>query len=89
MNRRNFLRAGSLAAGLALPALARARQSASTAAPSPLATPAPLAEPPAFAPTPETGWRRFELTSRIEPLPGDGPLRVWVPLPAMHETAWQ
>ena len=89
MNRRNFLRAGTLAAGLALPALARAQQSAATTATTPLATPAPLAEPPAFAPTPETGWRRFELTSRIEPLPGDGPLRVWVPLPAMHETAWQ
>ena len=89
MNRRNFLRAGSLAAGLALPALARARQPASAAVTAPLATPTPLAEPPAFAPTPETGWRRFELVSRIEPLPGDGPLRVWVPLPAMHETAWQ
>ena len=91
MNRRNFLRAGSLAAGLALPALARAQQSApaAVAAPAPLATPAPIAEPPAIAPTPETRRRRIELTSRIEPLPGDGPLRVWVPLPAMHETAWQ
>lgn len=89
MNRRNFLRAGTLAAGLALPALARAQQSAATTATTPLATPAPLAEPPAFAPTPDAGWRRFELTSRVEPLPGDGPLRVWVPLPAIHETAWQ
>ena len=42
MNRRNFLRAGSLA----LPALARAQQSApaAVAAPAPLATPAPIAE---------------------------------------------
>ena len=67
MNRRNFLRAGSLAAGLALPALARAQQSApaAVAAPAPLATPAPIAEPPAFAPTPETGWRRFELSRTL------------------------
>ena len=85
MNRRNFLRAGTLAAGLALPVLARAQAGHA----APLAAPAPNAEPPAFAPTPESGWRRFELVSRIEPLPGSDTLRVWVPLPSMHETAWQ
>lgn len=78
MNRRNFLRTGTLAAGLALPALARAQSAA------PAAT-----EPPAFAPTPDTGWRRFELVSRLEPLSGSDTLRVWVPLPSLHESAWQ
>lgn len=78
MNRRNFLRTGTLAAGLALPALARATTAS--------ATPAAGA---AFAPTPETGWRRFELTTRIEPLAADGATRVWVPLPAMNEADWQ
>ncbi|WP_345793976.1 transglutaminase domain-containing protein [Thauera sp. JM12B12] len=78
MNRRNFLRTGTLAAGLALPALARATAAS--------ATPAAGA---AFAPTPETGWRRFELTTRIEPLAADGATRVWVPLPAMNEADWQ
>lgn len=82
MNRRNFLRTGTLAAGLALPALARATSAGSTAVPAP-------ATRAAFAPTPENGWRRFELTTRIEPLAGDGATRVWVPLPTMNEADWQ
>lgn len=73
MNRRNFLRVSTLAAGVALPALGRA---ATPAAPAP------------FAPTPEAGWRRFELVSRLEPMPSAGSLRAWVPLPSMHEAQW-
>ncbi len=84
MNRRNFLRAGTLAAGFALPALARA-----TSATSVSGAALPAAGAAAFAPTPETGWRRFELATRIEPLAGDGTTRVWVPLPAMNEADWQ
>ena len=51
-------------------------------------TPTLVAWPP-FAPTPDTGWRRFEVTSRIEPRPPAGAFRVWVPLPAMNEADWQ
>ena len=84
MNRRHFIRSGAIAASLALPAIARATTSSS----APVATPA-AASALEFAPTPETGWRRFELTTRVEPLAGDGATRVWVPLPAMFEADWQ
>lgn len=76
MNRRNFFKTSALAAGLALPAIARATEGAGKAIPA------------AFAPTAAAGWREFEVTSRIEPLAGDGVLRVWVPLPSMHEAEW-
>ena len=85
MNRRHFIRSGAIAASLALPAIARATTSSS----APVATPAATASALEFAPTPETGWRRFELTTRVEPLAGDGATRVWVPLPAMNEADWQ
>ena len=84
MNRRHFIRSGAIAASLALPAIARATTSSS----APVATPA-AASALEFAPTPETGWRRFEVTTRVEPLAGDGATRVWVPLPAMNEADWQ
>lgn len=84
MNRRNFIRTGVAAASLALPAFARANS------PAPLSTPAPTAAGPVeFAPTPDSGWRRFEVKTRIEPLAGDGATRVWVPLPSMNEADWQ
>ncbi len=76
MNRRNFFKTSALAAGLALPAFARATEGAGKAIPA------------TFAPTAAAGWREFEVTSRIEPLAGDGVLRVWVPLPSMHEAEW-
>lgn len=72
MNRRNFFKTAALAASLATPAWARA----DSAAPAP------------FAPTPQSGWRQFEVVSRIEPKLADGATRVWIPLPAMHEGAW-
>jgi transglutaminase-like putative cysteine protease len=80
MNRRHFLKTSALAAAIAMPTVARA---ADAAAPAPAA----MAWPP-FAPTPDTGWRRFEVTSRIEPRPPAGAFRVWVPLPSMDEAAW-
>lgn len=77
MNRRNFLKTSALAAAIAMPAVARAADSA-----------APAASYPPFAPTPDTGWRRFEVTSRVEPSPAEGVIRAWVPLPSMDEAAW-
>ena len=86
MNRRNFIRSGAIAASLALPAFARANSS--TPAPA-AATSAAAGSAPEFAPSPDAGWRRFEVATRIEPLAGDGATRVWVPLPAMNEPDWQ
>ncbi|MBS0545756.1 MAG: transglutaminase domain-containing protein [Proteobacteria bacterium] len=81
MNRRNFLKTSAIAAAIAMPAVGRAAQLAAPAA-------AAMSHPP-FAPTPESGWRRFEVTTRIEPSPADGVIRVWVPLPSMDDAAWQ
>ena len=75
MNRRNFLKTTTLAATLAMPALtAKAAVGATPAAP--------------FAPSPEAGWRTFELTSHIEPQLTDGVLRAWVPLPSVDAAEW-
>ncbi|NMG75679.1 transglutaminase-like domain-containing protein [Aromatoleum diolicum] len=75
MNRRDFLKTSAIAAGLTLPAWSRA------------ATPDPVHQP-AFAPTPDNGWRVFELSSRIEPSATDGITRVWVPLPSVSDAEW-
>ncbi|MDD2874246.1 MAG: transglutaminase domain-containing protein, partial [Azoarcus sp.] len=77
MNRRNFLKTTTLAATLAMPAFAA--QAATSAA--------PLASA-AFAPSPEAGWRTFELTSRVEPQQTGGVLRAWVPLPSVDVAEW-
>ena len=74
MNRRNFFKTSALAASLAMPAWARAAEAAPAAAP--------------FAPNPAAGWRRFEVTTRIEPAQGDGVVRAWVPLPSLDEAEW-
>jgi hypothetical protein len=34
------------------------------------------------------GWRRFEVTSRIEILKAEGVTQVWVPLPCVDAPAW-
>ncbi len=75
MNRRDFVKSAALTASLGIPAFARAAGDAQTAA-------------AAFAPTPDTGWRRFEVTSRIAPKAGPDRVRVWVPLPSLSEPAW-
>ncbi|PKO57423.1 MAG: transglutaminase, partial [Betaproteobacteria bacterium HGW-Betaproteobacteria-19] len=75
MNRRNFLKTTTLAATLAMPGLA-----------AQAAVPATPAAP--FAPSPEAGWRTFELTSRVEPQQAGGVLRAWVPLPSVDAAEW-
>jgi len=75
MNRRNFLKTSAIAASLTLPAWSRA------AAPDAISL-------PAFAPTPDNGWRVFELVSRIEPAAADGFTRAWVPLPSVSDAEW-
>jgi transglutaminase-like putative cysteine protease len=81
MNRRDFVKTAALAAaGLGVPALARAAGDVATGAPG--------VAVPAFAPTPDTGWRHFEVTSRITPKAAADGVRVWVPLPSLSEPEW-
>ena len=82
MNRRRFFQATAVAASLALPALARATGA------TPMSTPPRTIARGEFAPDPSYGWRRFEVVTRIEPMPGQGVTRVWLPLPGMVENAW-
>ena len=42
----------------------------------------------AFEPSPEDGWRIFEVTHRVEVLKPEGTSRVWVPLPSVQERDW-
>lgn len=41
----------------------------------------------AFSPEP-SGWRQFELTTRIEISRSDQPVQVWVPVPSITEPGW-
>ena len=42
----------------------------------------------AFNPSPENGWRTFEVTLRVEVLKPEGATRVWLPLPSVQEKNW-
>jgi transglutaminase-like putative cysteine protease len=42
----------------------------------------------AFDPSPEAGWRTFEVTHRVEVLQAEGATRVWLPLPSVQEESW-
>lgn len=42
----------------------------------------------AFRPSPEFGWRVFEVATRVEVLKPAGVTRVWLPLPSIEEEAW-
>jgi transglutaminase-like putative cysteine protease len=42
----------------------------------------------AFNPSPENGWRTFEVTMRVEVLKPEGATRVWLPLPSVQEKDW-
>lgn len=42
----------------------------------------------AFSPSPESGWRTFEVTLRVEVLKPEGATRIWLPLPSMQEDDW-
>src|SRR3974390_3514014 len=39
-----------------------------------------------FNPTPADGWRTFEVTTRVAPVPGT--TRVWLPLPSLKDDTW-
>ena len=41
----------------------------------------------AFAPTPD-GWRRFEVTTRIELPEASGPAQAWIPVPSVSQDDW-
>ena len=42
---------------------------------------------PSFNPDPESGWRVFEVTTRVEPNAADGAPQVWLPLPSVEEAS--
>ncbi|MDA8128687.1 MAG: transglutaminase domain-containing protein [Betaproteobacteria bacterium] len=42
----------------------------------------------AFDPSPDDGWRVFDVTTRVEVLQPDGATRAWLPLPSMEEASW-
>ncbi|MBW8372337.1 MAG: transglutaminase domain-containing protein [Thiobacillus sp.] len=42
----------------------------------------------AFNPSPDNGWRSFEVTLRVEVLKPEGATRIWLPLPSMQEQDW-
>jgi len=42
----------------------------------------------AFNPSPEGGWRLFEVTHRVDVLQPEGTTRVWLPLPSVQEEEW-
>ena len=42
----------------------------------------------AFNPTPEAGWRIFEVTHQVDVLEPEGTTRVWLPLPSVQDEGW-
>lgn len=47
-----------------------------------------MADQAAFNPSPENGWRVFEVTTRLAVQGMQGAVRAWVPLPSVHDSAW-
>ena len=41
-----------------------------------------------FNPSPDNGWRTFEVTTRVELPKAEGSTRVWIPLPSVTDAAW-
>ena len=41
-----------------------------------------------FSPSPDYGWRVFEVTTRAELARTESATRVWLPLPSVEEAAW-
>ena len=41
-----------------------------------------------FNPSPENGWRIFEVTTRVELAKAESATRVWIPLPSFEDAAW-
>ncbi len=42
----------------------------------------------AFKPSPASGWRVFEVTTRVELSAATGAPRLWLPLPSVDDSAW-
>ncbi len=42
----------------------------------------------AFEPSPDLGWRMFDVTTRVEVLQAEGTTRAWLPLPSVQEEDW-
>ena len=42
----------------------------------------------AFDPSPDNGWRVFDVTTRVEVLQPEGATRAWLPLPSVQEESW-
>ncbi len=42
----------------------------------------------AFDPSPEHGWRVFDVTTRVDVLQPEGATRTWLPLPSVQEEGW-
>ncbi|EIJ36480.1 transglutaminase-like domain-containing protein [Thiothrix nivea] len=77
MERRTFLKSASLLA-LSLP---MNRIWAAESSPQ-------AAAATAFAPTPDSGWRVFELVSRLNLPTAEGVKQAWVPLPSVYADDW-
>jgi transglutaminase-like putative cysteine protease len=43
---------------------------------------------PAFDPSPASGWRTYEVVTRVTPAAGDQAVTVWVPLPSLSNDEW-
>ncbi len=80
MDRRNFIKTATLftASAMAAPRFAGASEvnAISKSAES------------GFQPSPESGWRVFEVTMRAEAARNESATRIWLPLPSMDEAAW-
>lgn len=48
----------------------------------------PAAAAAGFSPSPDHGWRVFDVTTRAELAPTTSTTRVWLPLPSVDEAAW-
>ena len=74
MDRRTFIKTVTASATFAAAALAAPRFA--------------FAADNAFKPSPASGWRVFEVTSRIELSAANGAPRLWLPLPSVDDSAW-
>ena len=41
-----------------------------------------------FNPSPENGWRVFEVTTRVELAKAESATRIWIPLPSVEDATW-
>jgi len=81
MDRRSFLRATTLGAGVAMASVGSAALGSQY--------PTARAVLSGFAPHPHAGWRHYEVVTRVEPQHCEGVTRAWVALPSMFEADWQ